>query len=181
MKEVQMSLLKFRRRKVALAISVIVAATFVLTGCSQSGSETGSAKHYDSMDSLAADSTAIVVGSVTKQFEKDGSDAPVIVSEFKVTNSPANPSLGKNVHADSAAIAVGDTILVRQPKETKSRLHKGDEYLLFVAPSTAHSSTTNDFSITGTVAGLYHWDGTAYSRVVKVAGDTLPDTISKTS
>jgi hypothetical protein len=181
-KEVPMSMLKFGRRNLAtLVISVIVAATFVLTGCSQSGSETSSAKHYDSMDSLAADSTAIVVGTVTKQYEKDGSDASVIVSEFKVTNSPANPSLGNKVHADSAAIVVGDTILVRQSKEEKSRLQKGDEYLLFVAPSTAEGSTANDFSITGTVAGLYHWNGTAYSRVVKVAGDTLPDTISKTS
>ena len=177
-----MSIVNIRHRKVAaLAISVIVVATVALTGCSQSNSETSSAKQYDSLDSLAADSTAIVAGSVTKQYEKDGSDTSVIISAFKVTNSPTNPSLGNNVRADSAAIAVGDTILVEQPKSETSRLHKGDEYLLFLTPSTVHGATTKDFSITGAVAGLYLWDGAAYSRVVKVPGDTLPDTISKVS
>lgn len=174
-----MSIVNIRRRKVAtLAISVIVLATVALTGCTQSHSET---KNYDSLDSLAADSTAIVAGSVTKQYEKDESDTSVIISAFKVTNSPANPSLGNNVDADSAAIAVGDTILVRQPKSETSRLHKGDDYLLFVTPSTVHGATTKEFSITGAVAGLYLWDGATYSRVVKVPGDTLPDTISKAS
>ena len=118
---------------------------------------------------------------MTKQHEEDGAGATVIVSSFTVTNAPANPSLGKNAHADSAAIAVGDTLQVRQPKSETARLQKGDEYLLFLTPSTEQGATTKDYSITGAVSGLYHWDGTAYSRVVKVPGDTLPDTISKAS
>ena len=173
-----MSNVTIRSRKVAaLIISVIVATTAVLTGCSQSSG----AEQYDSLDSLAAASTAIVAGSVTKQHEEDGAGATVIVSSFTVTNAPANPSLGKNAHADSAAIAVGDTLQVRQPKSETARLQKGDEYLLFLTPSTEQGATTKDYSITGAVSGLYHWDGTAYSRVVKVPGDTLPDTISKAS
>jgi hypothetical protein len=175
-KEVSMSEVNTRGRKaVALAIGMIVAMTALLAGCSQaSGAAT-----YDSLDSLAAASTAITAGSVTEQHEGKQAGTTVIISSFKVTNAPSNPNLGKNAHGDTAAIAVGDTVQISQPKSDATLLKKGERYLLFLTASTEQGATAKDYSITGAVSGLYHWDGTAYSRIAKAPGDTLPDTISE--
>lgn len=158
-------------RMAAAAVVVCIAAIAPLTGCVQSSSVSRHAL-YDGIDGLAADSSSIVVGTVSEQHEQDGAT----ISSLNVSNAPANPQLGNNLTERVDPAAVGDIVEVRQ--DTTPHLEVGTEYLLFLTPSMLPGAAGTQLSITGAVAGLYVRSGDDYKRVVNDSGDTLPDTIT---
>ena len=161
-----------RARRVAAAALAAIALA-VLTGCSGSGSSSASrATLYDSVEGLAADSSAIVVGTVTHR-SRDGS---ATVASVEVDNAPANPQLGANLDGEYAPVAVGDVVEVRQDAEPL--LADGTEYLLFLTPTMLPGDAASQYFVTGAVAGLYERDGDEFRRVVPDSGDTLPETFS---
>ena len=132
---------------------------------------------YDSLDSLARDSSAIVVGSVTNQRQESSEGFTTTISTIEVTNTPTNPQLGANLDPESTPVAVGDLIQVRQDLQHPSVLDPGQEYLLYLTPSMLPGNEATDFFITGAVAGAYLKDGDKFTRVETGSGDDLPDTI----
>lgn len=85
-----------RHARNAVAAMVIVALMLGVAGCSSSASSDESsagsrATLYDSIDELAADSTAIINGIVTDQF----TEGDTTVSVIPVDNAPFAPSSRK--------------------------------------------------------------------------------------
>ncbi|MDY0908808.1 hypothetical protein [Microbacterium sp. CFBP9034] len=155
---------------------MLVAALAVGTaGCAASSASGSRHAMYDSLDSLARDSSVIVVGSVTGQREESSAGFTSTISTVDVTNTPTNPSLGSNT--EPTPVAVGDVIQVRQDGAEPSVLHAGQEYLLYLTPSMLPGDEAAHFFITGAVAGAYVRDGDQFTRVAIESGDDLPDTI----
>ena len=152
-------------------VVAVTAAMLMLTGCTQS-SAGSRATLYDNVDELAADSAAIVIGTVSDQ-HRDGDST---VSSLEVVNAPANPHLATNLVDAGNTVNVGDSIAVRQ--DADPILATGDEYLLFITPSTLPGDGVEQYFITGAVAGLYVRDGAEYRRVVTDSGDELPETFA---
>lgn len=156
------------RRGILLAISVVV--TCMLTACA--GGVSGSrATLYDSIDALAADSSAIVVGAVALQ----RTEGDYTISSFVVESSPTNPQLGANLEDGAQAIEPGDVVEVRQM--TDPRLVRGGRYALFLTETGLPGDAAGQYYVTGAVAGIYVRDGDGFRRVVPDSGDTLPETI----
>lgn len=122
----------------ALGIAVVGS----LAGCSQSSS---GSRHtlYDSIDLLAADSSSIVVGTVTAQ----SAEGDATISSVDVTNAPTNPQLGANLADPTAPAAVGETVEVRQ--DGAPALEVGQEYLLFLTPTMLPAETATLYFVTG--------------------------------
>ncbi|MFH8251065.1 hypothetical protein ACH3VR_11915 [Microbacterium sp. B2969] len=160
-----------RRTKRPTAAVVMGLTIVTLVGCSQSVS---GSRHtlYDSIDALAADSSAIVVGTVTSHHvEGEGT-----VSSVQVSNAPTNPQLGANVEGGACDIAVGDVVDVREIGEP--HLDAGGDYLLFLTPTMLTADAAADYYVTGADAGIYVRDGDVMRRLVTDSGDALPETIS---
>jgi len=173
-------MLKGRPVSFAVVSTLITAALIcALTGCSASSSGSR-ANLYESIDDLARDSTAIVVGTVTGQREDDD----VIISMFEVSNAPSNPQLGANVESADSPVVAGDTVEVRQMDSGAASspaaplLTSDKEYLLFLTPSMLAGDPATQFYVTGAEAGLYARDGDEFRRVMTDTGDTLPETIT---
>ena len=165
-----------KRHAMAVLIAAVVSVS--LAGCAQGGESGSRHAPYDSLDSLARDSSVIVVGSVTDQGEElsGGSPPPSRISTVEVTNTPTNPSLGENLDTGSGVVAVGDVIQVREDAGA-SLLQIDREYLLFLTPSMLPGGKAAQFFITGGVAGAYQRDGEQFTRIVTGGGDDLPATI----
>lgn len=150
---------------------IIITAIGALSGCAPSSS---GSRHtlYDDIDGLAADSSSIVVGTVSEQTAVDDG----AVSSVEVTNAPTNPQLGGNLAERGNSIAVGDTVEVRQV--AAPFLEVGTEYLLFLTPSMLEGDAATQFYVTGADAGIYIRDGDEFRRVAVNSGDTLPSIIS---
>ncbi|HKP07778.1 MAG TPA: hypothetical protein VJU58_11055 [Microbacterium sp.] len=157
----------------ALAALMVI----MLTACASSSSGSR-ATLYESLEALAADSSVIVIGTVTGQSTVAGpsGDSSTTVSTVEVTNAPSNPQLGGNLEGDLVTVAVGDVVEVRQ--DTGPLLMQGEEYLLFLTPSMLPGDAASDYFITGAVAGLYARNGDEFRRVVLDSGDTLPETFT---
>lgn len=171
-----------RQASFAVVLTLITAALIcALTGCSSSASGSR-ANLYESIDDLAGDSTAIVIGTVTSQRQDD--DA--IISTFEVSNAPTNPQLGANVEGADSLLVAGDTVEVRQMDSGAASsaaaplLESDQEYLLFLTPSMLAGDAATQFYVTGAEAGLYIRDGDEFRRVMTDTGDILPETISIT-
>lgn len=171
-------------RRVSFAVAAILTTvTFILalTGCTSSSSGSR-ATLYESIDDLARDSTAIVVGTVTSQRQDD----EAMISTFEVSNAPTNPQLGANVESADSPLVEGDIIEVRQMDSGAESsmaaplLASDQEYLLFLTPSMLAGDAATQFYVTGAQAGLYVRDGDEFRRVVMDTGDTLPETITTT-
>ncbi|MFE1664943.1 hypothetical protein [Microbacterium sp. P02] len=136
---------------------------------------------YESIDDLARDSTAIVVGTVTTQRQSD--DA--MVSTFQVSNAPTNPQLGGDLDSADVPPVAGDIVEVRQMDSAGSSLaapllEPTREYLLFLTPSMLGGDAATQYYVTGGEAGLYIREGDEFRRMVTDSGDTLPETITMT-
>ncbi|MGW9586554.1 hypothetical protein [Microbacterium sp. NPDC055455] len=151
------------------AVGIVVAG--LLAGCSQTSS---GSRHtlYDSVESLAADSSSIVVGTVSTQT----TEGDATISSVEVTNAPTNPQLGAALVDRPEPAAVGDTVEVRQ--DLPPVLGLGEEYLLFLTPTMLPGEAGGQYFVTGAVAGLYIRQDDEFRRVVPDSGDTLPDTIT---
>lgn len=148
-----------------------IAVVSVLAGCSQSSSGSWHTL-YDSVESLAADSSTIVVGTVSAQ----SVEGDVTISSVEVTNAPTNPQLGANLADRPEPAAVGETVEVRQ--ELSPALELGEEYLLFLTPTMLPGEAAGQHFVTGAVAGLYVRHDGEFRRVVPDSGDALPDRIT---
>jgi len=153
----------------ALLIAVV---SVLAAGCSQSSS---GSRHtlYDSVESLAADSSSIVVGTVSAQ----STEGDVTISSVEVGNAPTNPQLAANLPDRTEPAAVGETVAVRQD-DSSPALELGKEYLLFLTPTMLSGDAATQYFVTGAVAGLYVRQDDEFRRVVRDSGDTLPDTIA---
>ncbi|MFS0731893.1 hypothetical protein ABC304_07790 [Microbacterium sp. 1P10UB] len=160
--------------RVGLA-AVIASLLIVQSGCAGSASEgAGSrAELYDSIDGLASDSTAIVIGTVTDQ----STDGGATVSSLEVAIAPASPQLGATA-PDAEAVKVGDTVAVRQDPASRPLLETGRTYVLWLTPTMLDGAAATQFFITGSNAGMYILDGAVARRVAMETGDTLPETIT---
>lgn len=154
-------------------------AALVLAACASSSSGSR-ATLYESIDQLAADSSAIVVGTVHGQ----RTEGDVTISSVEVTHSSFNPQLGANL-TDESAVAAGDVVEVRQDVASSHTggdhaplLSDGDQYMLFLTPTMLEGDAAAQYFITGAVAGLYVRDGADFRRVVTDSGDALPERIA---
>ena len=152
------------------ALGVVLAAA--LAACTTTGSSGSRHKLYDSIDALAAESSVIVVGTVTEQ----RGDTTTTISSVEVSNTPANPQLGAGLDGEHVPVVVGDAVEVRQ--DVAPFLAPGGEYMLFLTPSMLPGDAASQYFITGAEAGLYQRDGDRFRRVVMDSGDTLPETIT---
>jgi hypothetical protein len=152
-------------------ITVGIAVGAVLVGCSQASSGSR-ATLYNSLDSLAADSSVLVVGNVlTQSVEGD-----TTVSSVEVVNTPTNPQVGAKLGDPPMPVAVGETVVVRQ--DAGPVLQRSEEYLLFLTPTMLPGDAARQYFITGAVAGLYVRHGDEFIRGVTDSGDDLPATIA---
>jgi hypothetical protein len=154
----------------ALIAAGVLAAVCALSACMSASS---GSRHtlYDSIDALAADSSAIVVGAVALQRTEGDST----ISSFVVETSPTNPQLGANIDGGAGSIEPGDVIEVRQM--TDPRLVRGGQYALFLTPTMLSGEAASQYYVTGAEAGIYVRDGDVFRRVATDSGDTLPDTL----
>lgn len=160
----------FTRGLGAAALGIALATALV--ACTTTGSSGSRHTLYESIDALAADSSVIVVGTVTEQ----RGDATTTVSSIEVSNAPANPQLGAALDGEHATVAVGDVVEVRQ--DIAPFLAPGGEYMLFLTPSMLPGEAASQYFVTGAEAGIYQRDGDEFRRVVMDSGDTLPETIA---
>ena len=128
---------------------------------------------YDSIDGLASDSTAIVIGTVTDQ----RTDGDTTVSTLEVLSAPNSPQLGATA-PDAEPVSVGDTVAVRQDPASRPLLEEGEDYALWLTPTMLGGDAANEFFITGSNAGMYFVDGDIARRVAMETGDELPETIT---
>jgi hypothetical protein len=144
-------------------------------GCAPSSvtDEGSRAVLYDSIDGLASDSTAIVIGTVTSQ----RTDGDTTISTLEVMSSPASPQLGATA-PDAEPVSVGDTVAVRQDPASRPLLEEGNDYALWLTPTMLDGDAANEFFITGSNAGMYLVDGDIARRVATGTGDELPETIT---
>jgi len=148
------------------------------TGCSSVATDESSAGSratlYDSIDELAADSTAIISGVVTDQF----TEGDTTVSVIPVDNAPFSPQLAANIGMPPSDIQVGDTVRVRQDPSSRPLLEIGKEYFLWLTPTMLPGAPASQFFITGSNAGIYISDGETAQRAAPDSGDDLPPTIT---
>lgn len=168
------------RTRAAGAALLMALVALGAAGCAQAGESASRHTLYDSLDSLARDSSDIVIGPVSAQREETSDGFASTVSTVDVINVPTNPSLGSNVDSESEPVAVGDVIEVRQDGHEPSVLRSGQEYMLYLRPTELPGSEAEQFFITGAIAGAYVRDGDSFRRVTPDSGDDLPDTIDIT-
>ncbi|MCW3491764.1 hypothetical protein [Microbacterium sp. SSM24] len=154
----------------ALTAALVLAAACALSGCT--GGSSGS-RHtlYDSIDALAADSSAIVVGEVARQ----RTEGETTISSVVVGSAPTNPQLGAEVDGGASAIESGDVVDVRQT--TSPYLEVGGRYALFLTPTMLEGDAASQFYVTGAEAGIYACEADSCHRVALDSGDDLPETI----
>ncbi|MEV7693771.1 hypothetical protein AB0N73_10630 [Microbacterium sp. NPDC089189] len=164
------------RRKSAVA-AVLVSLALLASGCA-SGSSVDDASGsravlYDSIEGLASDSTAIVIGTVTEQ----RTDGDATISTIEVSNAPWSPGLGSTA-PEAELVVVGDLVDVRQDPASRPLLEVGTEYALWLTPTMLPDDAASQFFITGSNAGMYVVDGDIARRGATDTGDDLPDTIA---
>lgn len=159
--------------------TVAVSLLMLQVGCAASsvvsGGDGSRAVLYDSIDGLASDSTAIVIGTVTDQH----TEGDTTISSLGVLSAPTSPQLGATA-PEAEPISVGDTVAVRQDPSSRPLLELGKEYALWLTPTMLPDDAANEFFITGSNAGMYLVDGDIARRVTTETGDELPETITIT-
>lgn len=150
--------------------AAVLAAVCALTACT-GGSSGSRHKLYDSIDALAADSSAIVLGEVVRQ----RTEGDATLSSVVVESAPTNPQLGAEVEGGASAIEPGDVVEVRQM--AAPYLVSGGQYALFLTPTMLEGALASQYYITGAEAGIYAREGDSLHRVALDSGDDLPETI----
>lgn len=172
-----------KRTVIAIASASVLAVG--LAGCSSAFSSGGSrAELYDSVASLADDSSIIVAGTVESQ--ETVSDVPDGGASTLSTFTVAKSAKTDCSHPD------GSTITVRQVGSPKTSgpapfLEPGGSYLLYLHPSGLDGDRAAHFFVTGGSAGIYELQqnaavrssgnvsgATAFTKAPSDEGDTLP-------
>jgi len=141
---------------------------------------------YDSLDAMVADSSAIIVGTVTSQSPAtdDGEEeGGVTGSTVDVEESFSPSGLASTLTGvEPSAPAAGESLVVRQfgaPGTITTAgplLEVGTRYLLFLNPTMLPGDAAADFFVVGSAAGIYVADGDHFVRLVD-DGDDLPATL----
>ncbi len=170
------------RTSIALAAVTAALAAAALTGCSTSHAEGSRAVLYDSVPSLAGDSSIVLTGTV--QDQKTASDIPNS-GHFTISTVV----VAATAKTDSAHPA-GSTVVVRQHGTTDNPgpgalLEQGKTYLLYLTPSGLDGDLGSQFYITGGTAGVYETEqnvaarsavpkDTEFTKAPSDEGDKLP-------
>ena len=142
---------------------------------------------YQSLDELTADSSLIVLGTVTEQAVLSGDDAAgdVTASNLVVDQAFAPSGLAQSLAQagiEPSTRTAGDVVTVLQygtPEAVTSigpLLQDGGRYLLFLNPTGLGGAAADDFFVVGGEAGLYEADGDVFLRLSK-GGDNIPATL----
>ncbi|QOD09486.1 hypothetical protein [Rathayibacter toxicus] len=191
--------IKMRLVKYA-AYTTIVALGLCLAGCSDSSGSTKSYAHgtriklYSSIEDLAGDSAAVIVGTVSGQkAETDSTGNQVTVSTFVVSEQIPTTKVGTHLGKAPASIQSGTTVSVRQLGASDivglaaPILRQNQSYLLFVTPSMLPGDEAQQFSITGASAGYYQKKvapssvdeaAPTFEKVGDEEGDVLPGLVN---
>lgn len=164
-----------RRARNGAAAALLALA---LAGCAGVGSAGSRAKLYDSIDALARDSNAVIVGTVVER--ETGADATVW--RVEVENAPLAPGLGADLDAPAVPVAVGDVVEVRDTGAADSSappypLEVGRQYAMYLTATGLTGAAADQYFLTGAGAGLFVREGDQFRRVLADSGDDLPDTI----
>lgn len=168
----------------AIAATLAALTALSLAGCSSSHSDGSRAEIYDSVTTLAGDSSLVFAGTV--QDQETASDIP---GGGDFTLSTVVVSATAKTDADHPA---GSTVVVRQHGTESSPgpgelLTKGKTYLLYLTPSGLEGDLASQFYVTGGTAGMYVTeqssaarttgevtDGTEFTKAPSDEGDDLP-------
>jgi len=143
---------------------------------------------YQSLGELIADSSLIVLGSITEQAVRSDDDAlgNVTASKLVVDQAFAPTGLGQSLAEagfQPSKRNPGDTVIVLQhgtPDSVASAgtlLEEGGRYLLFLNPTGLSGAAADDFFVVGSEAGLYEAEGDAFVRLSQ-GGDDIPATLT---
>jgi hypothetical protein len=157
------------------AAALLAAGLLTVAGCS-SESSGSRARMYDSVSSMADDSSLVVTGTVGEQrVADDVADAgSTTLSTVRVVDTA-------KTDADHPA---GSTVVVRQHGTARSSdpgmlLEEGSTYLLYLAPSALDGDLASQYFVTGGAAGVYVGeDGRSDFRRGMDEGDELPDRLT---
>ncbi len=153
-----------------------LAASLLLTGCAsvaRPSSEGSRSRLYSSVADLAADSEAVITGTVTRQHSATDIDP---VTDFTISTVGVTAV----VRGD---IPVGSTVEVRQfgtPKGVGPAplLVPGSDYLLYLTPSGLDGDLSAQYYVTGGSAGLYASSSAGgrgiFTQMQPDEGDRLP-------
>jgi hypothetical protein len=168
----------------AAAVTLVALAAVSLSGCAASDSGGSRAELYDSVTSLAGDSSIVLAGTV--QDQRTASDIP---GSGEFTLSTVVVSATAKTDADHPA---GSTVVVRQQGTANNpgpgaMLTEGTTYLLYLTPSGLDGDLASHFSVTGGTAGIYAaeqdptargtggvTDSTEFTKAPSDEGDDLP-------
>jgi len=153
------------------------------SGCATSGMAASRSVIYDSVESLSADSSAVVVVEVQAVSDVDGK-APMSAADAVVTRAFDVPALGRDVGSvDTLTAGASVTVLqlgTRGMGDTPAPLlQAGETYLLFLTPSMLDGGKRSAFFVTGGTAGLYESSGGPdFGHVASDDPDRLPTSVS---
>lgn len=162
------------RRMSLVPAAVLAALVLAASGCSSQGVSGSRHTIYDSYESLAADSAAVVIGRVASQYEDtlEGASVPHTVSVVEVVEEPTVEGVAAKLEANRAvSLSSGTVIEVRQLggadfEETPAPLMRvGEEYLLFLTPSGLDGEFASQYFVTGANAGLFTIDGDDFTQL----------------
>lgn len=172
----------------ALAIALMTGLSACGYGSSHSGNTAGSlsrTKLYSSVDAIAADSDAVIVGKVNSTtVARDVDDT----TDFTLSSVTVLDSL-KGTEQPNGTVTVRQTGSASQ-STPETLLQADDVVLLFLSESGLPGEQAKHYYITGATAGLYAADSksgdineaalsnASFSRVNTDSGDTLPATLT---
>ncbi|MGU3410490.1 hypothetical protein ACLBWP_10305 [Microbacterium sp. M1A1_1b] len=168
-----------------IAIASAGLLTIGLAGCADASGSSGSrVKLYDSVPTLAGDSSIVISGTVESQ--KTANDIPN-GGDFTLSTV----EVAATAKSDAAHPA-GSSVVVRQHGSQKTPgpgalLETGKTYLLYLTPSGLDGQLASQFYITGGTAGVYETqqnagarstgnvtEDTEFTKAPSDEGDTLP-------
>lgn len=181
-----MTTIPTRRRLHGAALAIL--GCIFLASCAAHSSTGSRVELFESVESLAEASVAVVRVSVSGQRFVSADEAARTqqsahtISDVSVLESWVGARLGAR-HAAHPEIAAGDRITVRQGGTESEPSHGellrvGQEYVLFLTPTEISDAPADQFYVTGGMAGIYVAEGSdAEFRRMFDEGDTLPGTL----
>lgn len=162
-------------------VGLVLMVAIGISGCASTSTSGSRVEYYSDLTGLAADSAAVVIGTVQSQTVTSDLGTPDTVSAFDVEQV---------VWADGAATpSTGGSIEIRQLGADGSAevpspiLEPGQRYALFITPSGLDGALAEQFYISGGGAGTYAVAEDTLTRVSTDPGDSIPGqlTISELS